>query len=674
MRLLIYSFFFFLSFQVFTQNNVVNSQVDSIYVLRALSQDTNFSLNEKLKYAIKSSNLARLSEIDTSILKSNRNLSLLYFFNQDYDLYAKLNHQNLKLAAQLNDSIAVVVANHNLGIYHDISLQNDSAFFYYSKSRKLYNALNNKVKEAEMLINIASIQELEKDYFGSEESAVKAIKILNTLPNSELILDQLWILNNLIGNLSLKLGVYDKALEYHDKALEISDKMIEGYFNSLYSINNQAIVYKRKGDLDKAIILYQSIINEKNLKTENPSFYALTLGNYAYTKSLKNVKDITSIEAIFNEAYKISDSLQDPITKLGVTIDMSRFYLGVQNRDLALKYATETYKLAKETSSNDVILESLLILSKLNKGETAKQFLNEHIKLSDSLLKIERNVRNKFARIEFETDQLELENQRISQQRMWLLLISTVLLITLFLLYIIVTQRAKNKELKLKQDQQEANEEIYNLMLSQQDKLDGARAGEKKRISEELHDGVLGRLFGTRLSLDTFNNKEGKDAIQTRSKYINELKTIEEDIRKISHDLNTDFVSGSGFMDILSELIDSQTQAYKLKYTFNYTDDISWDDLTNKTKINIYRILQESLQNIYKHAEATQVIISIQLKNDVICVSISDDGKGFDISKSKKGIGHKNINSRANQLEGRAIFNSEINSGTIVTIEIPYTN
>ena len=353
---------------------------------------------------------------------------------------------------------------------------------------------------------------------------------------------------------------------------------------------------------------------------------------------------------------------------------MSKFYLGTQKRDLALKYATETYKLAKETSSNDVVLESLLLLSKLKNAEAAKQFLNEHIKLSDSLLKIERNVRNKFARIEFETDQLELENERISQQRLWLILISLVLLVTLFLLYIIVTQRAKNKELKLKQDQQEANEEIYNLLLSQQDKLDGARAGEKKRISEELHDGVLGRLFGTRLSLDTFNNKEGKDAIQIRSKYINELKTIEEDIRKISHDLNTDFVSGSGFMDILSELIEAQTQAYKLKYSFNYTDDISWENLTNKTKINIYRILQESLQNIYKHAEATELKISIQLKNDVICVAISDNGKGFDVNKSKKGIGHKNINSRAKQLKGGVIFKSEINKGTTVKIEIPYTN
>ena len=55
----------------------------------------------------------------------------------------------------------------------------------------------------------------------------------------------------------------------------------------------------------------------------------------------------------------------------------------------------------------------------------------------------------------------------------------------------------------------------------------------KKRISQEIHDGVLGRLFGTRLSLDSLNFSEGKDAVKSRMQYISELKTIEEDIRKI---------------------------------------------------------------------------------------------------------------------------------------------
>jgi signal transduction histidine kinase len=284
----------------------------------------------------------------------------------------------------------------------------------------------------------------------------------------------------------------------------------------------------------------------------------------------------------------------------------------------------------------------------------------------------ERSARNKFARIAFETDEIERENERITRERLWLLGLSIGLVMTLVLLYIVITQRSKNKELRFRQSQQEANEEIYNLMLSQQDKVDEARANEKKRISQELHDGILGRLFGTRLSLDTLNFSDRKDVMEKRSNYISELKTIEEDIRKISHDLNTDFVSGSGFMDIITELIEKQTEAYQLKFGFEHDDHINWDDISNKSKINIYRIIQESLQNIYKHAEANTVKISFKPKNNVICLSISDDGKGFDIHKSKKGIGLKNISSRVNELEGKVNFDSKINKGTTITIDIPY--
>jgi signal transduction histidine kinase len=228
--------------------------------------------------------------------------------------------------------------------------------------------------------------------------------------------------------------------------------------------------------------------------------------------------------------------------------------------------------------------------------------------------------------------------------------------------------------LRMVQAQQKANEEIYNLMLNQQDKVDEARYQEKIRVSKELHDGVLGRLFGTRLSLDSLNFVEGKEAIMNRANYIGQLKTIEEDIRKISHEMSADFVSGSSFMNIVSELIENQTKAYKLSYDFDYTDDISWEIVPNKTKINIYRILQESMQNIYKHAEAKHINISILLKNSLICLDIKDDGKGFDTSKGKKGIGLKNMTSRVAEINGKIELTSKISKGTEVKVRVPYTS
>jgi len=291
--------------------------------------------------------------------------------------------------------------------------------------------------------------------------------------------------------------------------------------------------------------------------------------------------------------------------------------------------------------------------------------------LNDSIQKEERATRDKFFRIRYETDKIEQENIQIARERMWLMILSGGLLVTLLLLYIIITQRAKNKELRLIQKQQEANEEIYNLMLSQQDKIEEARTAEKSRISQELHDGVLGRLFGTRLSLDSLNMNTNPEAVKTRGQYIEELKNIEQDIRKVSHELSSDFIAGSGFMDIIKTLVETQTKAYKLKYKLDFSENINWDKVPNKTKIHIYRIVQESLQNIYKHANAGMVKISVILKNNVICLTITDDGSGFDVNKAKKGIGIKNITSRVDEIQGKLVIKSEKGKGTKIEIQVP---
>ncbi|MEO8774055.1 MAG: ATP-binding protein [Gelidibacter sp.] len=612
--------------------------------------------------------------MDSILIKSNHHYSALSLYTGNFKEFRKINFNNLRLAETIRDSLTIAIANHNLGYYHHRNRnQNDSAYYYYSKAYKMAEQLSLTLRQVDILINFSEIQSLEKDYIGSEESAIKAIKLVENLPKNDFNLESLWLLFDRIGDGATTLKMFDKAIEYHQKAYAMAKKRRDGLLHQLHSENNIAHVYKEKGDFEKALKIYEGILNRKELFDLDPNFYALVLDNVAFTRFLNGNEDFQQLEHMLERAYHISDSLNDKINMLNVTIDLSKFYKAQDKQDKALKYAEESYQLAKDISSNDLLLQSMVILADLKPGDEGKMYLKKHIQLNDSLLVHERSIRNKFARIAFETDQIELENERISTEKTWWTVSSIVLLVTSLLIYVIITQRNKNRELKFKQDQQEINEEIYNLMLSQQDKVDGARFEEKKRISQELHDGILGRLFGTRLSLDSFNLNEGKEAVKVRSKYISELKIIESDIRKISHDLNTDFVAGSGFIDILLQLIEKQTTAYQLEYKFNYTDDINWELVSNKTKINIYRMVQEALQNIYKHAHAKIMEISFQRKKNVICLTISDDGIGFDPTKSKRGIGLKNINSRVNELNGTVAFHSEIDQGTIITVNIPFT-
>ncbi|WP_111682312.1 ATP-binding protein [Winogradskyella tangerina] len=665
----------FFSIIVHAQSNEATKDLDRILALRAKSKSNTESLESRIDYALQAVKLSYKTKVDSTILLSNRNLSVVLFEAEKYEDYKKVNLENLALANKLKDTTAIAVANFNLGSYHKIKIQNDSAYYYYLNALDIYANLNLVEEQAYLLYQLADIQDTEKDYIGSEENAIKAVKLRNTLQTTEENLDYLWDLNNLLGVTSQNLERYEVSLQYHEKALDIAKRMNYGEYNETLSINNKAGVYRELLDYEKSLELYRSLIDKREDYEEyDPAFYPLIINNIAYTKVLAGHTDYDNMSTMFYEAYRLSKELDDDITKLAVTIDLSKFYNHLKIKDSTLKYAEKAYALSKQISSNDILLESMMLLSELKEGEEGKVYLNEHIKLTDSLLKVERNVRNKFARLEFDTDQIAAENEQISKENFYLVLLSGGLLLTAVLVYVVISQRAKNRKLKLIQVQQKANEDIYNLMLSQQDKVDEARTQEKKRISEELHDGVLGRLFGTRLSLDSINFKDGKEAMMTRANYIGQLKTIEEDIRKISHELNTDFVSGSGFMDIVSELIENQTQAYGLAYEFNFTDDISWDSVSNKTKINIYRIIQESMQNIYKHANAKAIKISISLEKNVICLDIIDDGEGFDTSKSKKGIGLKNMTSRVEDINGKITFTSQSGNGTTVNVKIPYTD
>ncbi|WP_179021726.1 tetratricopeptide repeat-containing sensor histidine kinase [Winogradskyella forsetii] len=664
--------FFSLTTHVNAQSNEVF--IDSLKVLRGLSNDVSLSSKERLLYAKKASLLAEKTHIDSLILRSNRDLGYSYLINGEFEIFKEISFDNLELANILKDSLAIAVTNKNLGWYfYQIGDDNTSAYQHLSKALDYYSNKGVLKEKAEILSSIAVIQSSEKDYLGSEQNAIEALRLFNKLDYKNILNDKYLVLN-LLGKVSYKLENYDKSIEYHNEAIILTKKIDDSYDLYLESLNNLALPYRAKKNYDRALNIYSELLEVSELKKDDITFYALILDNYAFTKFLEGNYDYDNLESDFRTALKISDSIDDSYTKLAVSIDLAKFYKKNKKLDSSLIYAKESYKISGDIPINELYLESMLILADLTEGEESKNYLEEHIKLSDSLLKNERKVRNKFARIEYETDQLEAENKQISKENLYLLILSIGLLLTAILVYVVISQRSKNRKLKLMQVQQKANEDIYNLMLGQQDKVDEARAKEKIRVSKELHDGVLGPLFGARLSLDSINFNEGKEAMMARAKYIGQLQSIEQDIRKISHDLSVDFESGSSFIDIVTELIETQTKAYNLEHVFNSSDAISWDLVSNKTKINIYRIIQESMQNVYKHANAKAIEISISLENDLICLDIIDDGDGFDTTKSKKGIGLKNMTSRVEDIDGKISFISQPGNGTQVNVKIPFPN
>ena len=572
----------------------------------------------------------------------------------------------------IQDSMLIANAHYKIGEQYRYSFLGDSAYYHYYKAEKIYRKIKDNFKTAITLYGISVIQKDEKDFTGSEVNSVEAISLLNLLEETNDVNKYKSYLFNNLGLVFDQLEQFDESIFYHKKALKLKSDL-KGNTKSTIdnSKNNLALAYKNSRQYKLAIDYYSQILKNKNLINERSDFYALVLDNYAHTLYLSKRED-GELPNLYLKALRICDSLNNNASSYNSIVinqHLAEFYNDKNRKDSALYYAYRAKNIS-EQYHNDDLLKSLLLLSEIEEGDMAANHLKDYVKLSDSLQKAERKVRNKFARIKYETNQIEQENIRISRERLWFLILSIAIIITSFLIYLVVTQRNKNKELKFIQEQQETNEEIYNLMLSQHDNIEEARTLEKKRISQELHDGVLGRLFGTRLSLDSLNMGTDADTIKTRSQYIHEIKTIEDDIRKVSHELNTEFVSGSSFIDIIKTLVETQTKAYGFDYELKTNDDINWEEASNKTKIHIYRIIQESLQNIYKHANATLVKISFQVKNDIFCLKISDNGSGFDINKVKRGIGLKNINSRVNEIKGALTIKAEENKGTTITIKV----
>lgn len=224
----------------------------------------------------------------------------------------------------------------------------------------------------------------------------------------------------------------------------------------------------------------------------------------------------------------------------------------------------------------------------------------------------------------------------------------------------------------LKQAQQKANEDIYNLMLYQQNKIEEGRTNEKVRIAQELHDGILGRLFGARLNLDSLNKRQDEEAITSRNNYLVELKNIEQDIREISHDLNREkHALNNNFIGIINSLIEQQETVSQAKVSFVVDMEIEWEKIENYIKINLYRILQEALLNINKYAQAENIRIEIIKQEKTLRLTVTDDGVGFSVSKKSKGIGLQNMLSRANACEATFDIKSKIGKGTTITVAFP---
>jgi len=199
-----------------------------------------------------------------------------------------------------------------------------------------------------------------------------------------------------------------------------------------------------------------------------------------------------------------------------------------------------------------------------------------------------------------------------------------------------------------------------------------AEENERRRIAADLQDGVGQLLSTTRMNLDTLLGRLMTNSPDNSDLATKTMAMIDEgckEVRAIAHQMMPGVLLKTGLVAALRDFV-NKLESPKLRITLETS---GWDNrINNNIEIVLYRIIQETVNNVIKHAAASQLDIQLTIEDDEVSATIEDNGKGFNTANDKfDGIGLKNIITRVEYLKGTVDISSLPGKGTVVAILIP---
>lgn len=633
--------------------------IDSIKYYNNKINFTNLDSKKKI-FIEKTERINKNIKNDSIRLKNYDTIAFNFFNIGDFVKYKHITKLNLEESLNTKDTLRIIKSYINFGNYYLRRYVHDSAYYCYDKAQLFYIKKNQFENTNELAINKATIQYFKSDYLGCETSILKSLSYLKKQNNTQ----NLNAAYTLIGLSKIELGEYNEAKESLNLALELSKKINDNKGAYGLALNNLGFLFFKQNEFQDAIKFYEMAIKDEGLKKYNYHTYLLS-EQYLLISKFKLKKEDDFEKKILILISKIKEY---NITSVQSKVFLSELYKYNKNFSKAKNYAIDAYETSiKEKAYRD----KLLALKQLSDvfPEKAKFYSDEYVKLKDSIADVDKKTSNTFARIEYRVDELNEKNVELEQRNKNLILYS--LLIGLFgvLFYFYTWRQAKKREMILIQANNEANEKAYQLMLNEQQQLEEVKEQEQKRISRDIHDAVLGRLFGIRMNLDFLNTKNDNDIIDKRKSYILELQEVENNLRQISHQLSDEKKEiMNNFKIMLDKLVIQQENLQLSEINYKILTEIPWEKITDEQKINLYRIIQESFQNINKYAKAKMINFELSFEKPFFQISIKDDGIGFNTKKKSKGIGLNNMKERAKLIGASFEIVSNINEGTQTTI------
>lgn len=460
-----------------------------------------------------------------------------------------------------------------------------------------------------------------------------------------------------------------QASAYMNKAIKLGKVHLkEADLNGIY--DNYGVLKEMQTDLDSALYFYEKALHFKMLIKDEVAI-PYSLNKIAMVKIMQ--QKFPEAKQLLDKAYALRMKHDD---KVGIAENLNfygHFFKSTGENKKAIDYFNKALEASKAHDYKNLTQENYQVLSELyesNKNfEKALESFKNHIRYKDSIQSFEIRSKQAELDIEYETEKKEKEilvqKATLAEKNLWLLGVGALLVISMLLGYLLYNrQKMKNKQIVRENELKEALQRIET-----QNKLQEQRLA----ISRDLHDNIGAQLTFIISSLDNLKygfSIEDEGLKNKLSGISNFTRSTITELRDTIWAMNKDEISFSDLRTRIANFMENAKAAsHNIQFDF-YLDNTIPAALTLSSLkgINVYRVIQESVNNSLKHAQASEIAVKIQQEEERFVVVISDNGKGFDTTSDTLGNGIYNMKKRLAEVGGQLVVQSEIGSGTTIKV------
>jgi len=537
----------------------------------------------------------------------------------------------LPLAAKLRDTSGTIRMRRLLGLNYFLIGHSDDAIKVLLDEVRMVADYPPGSESAELYYAVAQVYGMNKYPVICRQYLEKGVEIARKIRNESVIADGY----NRLGIWFERTKMLDSALYFYKQALYYTERS-GVVLGKAYCFENIAGIYAQKNQLSLALSYMQQAL--------------------VYKKQAGKKMDVAISYINIGEAF---DSLKQ--------------------YDSAILYANAAIELSREVNYKDLIKYGYHFLSRVyeTRGDNKRALMYHKLfsELNDTIFNetkaqqlAELNAKYQAGKKEEEIREL---NSKATIQGLQLKHRNTLLIVAFFvfvagsvIVYLIYNRR------KLK-EQTELQAEINRQQAITTREVLYAEDRERKRIAADLHDGVGQLMSATLLNLNSFLARlnVNTQADPQADRILSLVTESYDELRSISHQMMPGALLRSGLDTAVRELV-SHIDPEKIE-VFVESEGLE-ERLSEETETVLYRVIQESVNNVIKHANATRLNLQLVRDEDGVSVTIEDNGNGFDRKQaSTAGIGLKNIYSRVLLQNGTVDIDSHPGKGTLVAIHIP---